>query len=169
MTKKDVKQELGIGNRITRVVVFKNAAAASESDAAKTRKQAALDILNKENAWPELRITRNETLFGDVACVEGGSPEPSRVSCITLPIIMAPPFDFTIPDGKDAAGKPFPQSLAEAIKAWLDERHPSGKNGRFVFDISVYSSIGESKLPIYRLRNLRLGVKKDATTKPNSL
>ena len=28
---------------------------------------------NKENAWPELRITRKETLFGDVACVKGSS------------------------------------------------------------------------------------------------
>jgi hypothetical protein len=58
MTEKDVKQKLGIDNRISRAVVFKNTAAANEQDAAKTKKQAALDILNKENAWPELRITR---------------------------------------------------------------------------------------------------------------
>jgi len=243
MTEKDVKQKLGIDNRITRLVVFKNTAAANEQDAAKTKKQAALDILNKENAWPEMRITRNETLFGDVACVEGSSlrtnpsfvyhtpwvrfaeiltprlehgqpidvamlpkkpgenPEtvlqrpledhlsrlferffesaggqgakrrmqltcryqydlnkPSKEAdllVITLPIVMAPPFDFTIPDGKNETGS-FPQSLSDSIKNWLDDRHPSGKNGRFVFDVSVYSSIGATKLPVYRVSNLQL-------------
>jgi hypothetical protein len=80
---------------------------------------------------------------------------------ITVPIVMAPPFDFTIPDGKNPAGKSFPQSLTEAIKTWLDERNPSGKKGRFVFDISVYSSLDPAKLPVYRLSNLQLGVKKD--------
>ena len=69
---------------------------------------------------------------------------------------MAPPFDFTIPDGKNAAGEFFPQSLTKAIKTWLEERNPSGKNGRFVFDISVYSSLGEAKLPVYRASNLPL-------------
>ena len=52
MTEKDVKQKLGIDNRITRVVVFKNTAAANEQDAAKPKEQASLDILNKENACP---------------------------------------------------------------------------------------------------------------------
>ena len=73
MTAKDVEERLGTDNRITRTVVFKNTASANEQEPAKTKKQAALDILNKENAWPELRITRNETLFGDVACVNGNS------------------------------------------------------------------------------------------------
>ncbi len=207
------------------------------------------DILNMENAWPEIRMTRNETLFGDVACVEDGSPRtnpsfvyhtpwvrfaeilkprleygqpidiaklpeeprddltaPSladhpasledhlarlfkrlfetvktaarriQLTCryqydldnpseqvdplvITLPIVMAPPFDFTIPDGKNETGRFFPQSLSEAIKDWLDDRHPSGKNGRFVFDISVYSSLGDAKLPVYRVSNLQLSLK----------
>lgn len=74
---------------------------------------------------------------------------------ITLPIVMAPPFDFTIPDGKNETGS-FPQSLSDSIKNWLDDRHPSGKNGRFVFDVSVYSSIGATKLPVYRVSNLQL-------------
>ena len=77
---------------------------------------------------------------------------------ITLPIVMAPPFDFNIPDGKNETGD-FVQSLSEAIKNWLDDRHPSGKNGRFVFDISVYSSIGPAKLPVYRPSDLQLSLK----------
>jgi hypothetical protein len=80
---------------------------------------------------------------------------------IMVPIVMAPPFDFTIPDGKNPAGKSFSQSLTEAIKTWLDEGNPSGKKRRFVFGISVYSSLDPAKLPVYRLSNLQLGVKKD--------
>ena len=71
MTAEDVEDGFNTDNKITRTVVFENAA--NEQDAAKPKEQAALDILNKENAWPELRITRNETLFGDVACVKGNS------------------------------------------------------------------------------------------------
>lgn len=52
---------------------------------------------------------------------------------ITVPIVMAPPFDFTIPDGKNPAGKSFPQSLTEAIKTWLDERNPVRKEGPVCF------------------------------------
>jgi hypothetical protein len=68
---------------------------------------------------------------------------------------MAPPFDFAIPDGKNKTGS-FPQSLTDAIKTWLEERYPSGKNSRFVFDISVYSNIGAAKLPVYRVSDLQL-------------
>ena len=50
----------------------------------------------------------------------------------------------------------FRSPSATAIKNWLDDRHPSGKNGRFVFDISVYSSLGTAKLPVYRVSNLQL-------------
>ena len=251
MTAEDVEDGFNIDNKITRTVVFKNTA--NEQQAAQTKKQAALDILNKENAWSELQITRNETLFGDVACVVGSSPrtrpsfvyhtpwvrfaeilkprleygrpidiaklpkeqgkdpetvpqkpledhlsrlfkrffesvpnpggkEPAKrrmqLTCryqydlnkpanendllvITLPIVMAPPFNFYIPDDKNPPGKGFPQSLTEAIKTWLDERNPSAKKGRFLFDISVYSSLDSAKLPIYRVSNLQLGVKKD--------
>jgi hypothetical protein len=243
MTEKDVEAKLEIDNKLTRTVAFNNPVSADEQNTALEKKQAALDILNKENAWPEIRMTRNETLFGDVACVEGSSPRtnPSfvyhtprvrfaeilkpRLECgqaigiamlpekpgknldtaterslkdhldrlfkrflesaggdgvkrriqltcryqydldnpsehvdplvITLPIVMAPPFDFAIPDGKNKTGS-FPQSLTDAIKTWLEERYPSGKNSRFVFDISVYSNIGAAKLPVYRVSDLQL-------------
>ena len=51
------------------------------------------------------------------------------------------------------------QSLSEAIKNWLDDRHPSGKKGRFVFDVSVYSRISPAKLPVYHLSDLQLSLK----------
>ena len=251
MTDEDVEAELNINNKLTRTVTFNNPVSPDEQkpklDIPK-KKQAALDILSKENAWPEFWMTRNETLFGDVVGTPNGSPRtnPSfvyhtprvrfaeilkpRLDCgqaidiamlpekpgknldtaterslkdhlellfkrffesvkpksgdeetvkrriqltcryeydlgnpsehvdpllITLPIVMAPPFDFAIPDGKNKTGS-FLQSLIDAINTWLEKRHPSGKDARFVFDISVYSNIGAAKLPVYRVSDLQL-------------
>ena len=234
----EVMMEEAARANLTRTVAFNNP----------KKKKAALDILNKENAWPEIRMTRNETLFGDVACAEDGSPrtnpsfvyhtprvrfaevlkprleygqeidiaklpkkpganldtpaqqplkdhlallfkrffesvEPNpddeemvkrriQLTCryeydlgnpsehvdpllIALPIVMAPPFDFAIPEGKNKTGS-FLQSLIDAMNTWLEKRRPSGKDPRFIFDISLYSSIGTAKLPVYRVSNLQL-------------
>ena len=214
-----------------------------------------LDILNKQNVWAGVRLTRNENLFGDRACAQG-PPQTSRkfvyhtpmirfpeiltplleyagpidiarlpnepgkyldqaekrsledhlillfkrffesvgqsrdaiegrriqLTCryqydldhapsylsgedadsllITLPIVMAPPFDFHIPADYadcDEDGSSFICSLSAAIDVWFKARYPSRRNGRLTFDISVYSTLGDAgKLPIYRVNDLRL-------------
>ena len=222
-----------------------------------------LDILHKQNAWAGVRMTRNESLFGDRACIEihprtnpkfiyqtpmvrfpeiltpllacdqvidiarlpekpGGTPDTTtnkplkahlarlftrffesvaknpanqdtntrriQLTCryqydldhppydldeddefaegeadalrITLPIVMAPPYDFKVQaDYEEREGNPpnFLRSLSEAIRIWFSGRYPSTNNGRFILEISVYSTLGDAgKLPIYRINNLLL-------------
>jgi hypothetical protein len=217
-----------------------------------------LDILHNQNAWAGVRMTRNENLFGDRACIEihprtnpkfiyqtpmvrfpeiltpllkydaeidiaripakpGGTQDEMvkkpleghlarlfgrffesvaknldeemtderriQLTCryrydldhppygfgdvgdadslpVTLPIVMAPPFNFTVRTDYMTCvnnSNSFLCKLSEAIKVWFGRRYPSKNNGRFIFEISVYSTLGDGgKLPIYRMNNLAL-------------
>jgi hypothetical protein len=79
---------------------------------------------------------------------------------VTLPIVMAPPFNFTVRTDYMTCvnnSNSFLCKLSEAIKVWFGRRYPSKNNGRFIFEISVYSTLGDGgKLPIYRMNNLAL-------------
>lgn len=80
---------------------------------------------------------------------------------ITLPIAMAPPLELSVDDPSSLV-----RSLSKAIRGWFREREPTASNGRFVFDVSIYGTLGEVKLPIYRLRSLQLAL---AEIDPNDL
>jgi hypothetical protein len=67
---------------------------------------------------------------------------------------MLAPFDYEIPSGDATSG--VVGSLAKSITNWISNQRPATTNGRLTFDISVYSSSKERKLPIYRLGDLRL-------------
>ncbi|MBS1913515.1 MAG: LysM peptidoglycan-binding domain-containing protein [Bacteroidetes bacterium] len=82
---------------------------------------------------------------------------------VTLPIAMSPPFDFRIHADEDATcpqqAATFTCALADAITAWYYARLPERDQGRFIFDIAVYSSLGNTgKLPIYHVKSLRLNL-----------
>ncbi len=86
---------------------------------------------------------------------EPGS-EPIDVS---VPLMMSPPFGFIIPtDWSTDCGEvqSFVCRLSEFVEAWFRANRPSTDGGRFVFDIAAFSSLNDSKLPVYRLRRLYL-------------
>jgi hypothetical protein len=88
----------------------------------------------------------------------GGLQEPLVV---TLPVRLAPPFDFVIPDdcGKDCETfNSFICRLTESILDWFRTNRPSRDEGEFLFDVATYSSLSDSKLPVYRLEELYLKV-----------
>ncbi len=203
-----------------------------------------INILNRQNVWGGAFVTRNENLFGNVACdptapvhtnpsfiyrtprvrfavpvtpllatgkqfdvamlaeprsktlqehigwmfdkVFEGVPRPqdntevrkvridvsyyyqvnptvagSDAIYVTLPIVMAPPFDFVFERDllEDCPPATMTCGLAETLAAWLTARSPSREDAGFVFDISVFSSLGDAgKLPIFRVSNLTLAV-----------
>ncbi|MBS1913511.1 MAG: hypothetical protein JST22_16105 [Bacteroidetes bacterium] len=79
---------------------------------------------------------------------------------VTLPIHMAPPFEFVIPyDEGELPDDTFTYAATDSITTWFNKRYPERGHGVLVFDISVYSSLSASdKLPVYRISNLQLSL-----------
>lgn len=85
---------------------------------------------------------------------------------IQLPVLLATPFNFEIPEDyvipnggcqpvfTDA--DPLVCRLSNAIKVWFSQLNPVTSNAWLQFDISVFSSLSESKLPLINLKNIVL-------------
>ncbi len=83
----------------------------------------------------------------------------SELPEIVLPILLAPPTDFSLPaDLDDTDEQSFISKLATAIEAWFNQNQPADHNlnERFLLDVSIFSKVNDSKLPIVRLRNVFL-------------
>lgn len=83
-------------------------------------------------------------------------PDPGSIE-INLPVLLGPTLQVSAGTGIDynhLAGQ-----LQEAMKAWNDKYQPQGYNQQFNFDISVYSGINDSQMPLLRLRYLYLMLK----------
>nr|WP_315419906.1 LysM peptidoglycan-binding domain-containing protein [uncultured Pedobacter sp.] len=87
-------------------------------------------------------------------------------AAIQLPILLAPPFnfsipaDFTIPSGGCSAtvspADSFVCKLSAAIKTWYGQNNPTTANAWIQLDVSVFSSLTEVKLPLIELKNIIL-------------
>lgn len=87
-------------------------------------------------------------------------------AAIQLPILLAPPFnfaipaDFTIPAGgcpvTASPADSFVCKLSAAIKTWYGQNNPATANAWLQFDVSVFSSLTEVKLPLIELKNVIL-------------
>jgi hypothetical protein len=90
----------------------------------------------------------------------------SDLPIVTLPILLATPFTFNIPADftVPAAGcpsisdsnAPFICKITNAIKIWFATYNPSREHGVFTFDISVFSNLNRTNLPLIRLSNVVL-------------
>jgi hypothetical protein len=79
--------------------------------------------------------------------------DPGSIA-ISLPVLLGPTLQVAAGKGIDyskLAGE-----LSDAIKTWKDTYQPQGYNQQFNFDISVYSGINDSQMPLLRLRYLYL-------------
>ncbi|HEU4889751.1 MAG TPA: hypothetical protein VFV49_17840, partial [Thermoanaerobaculia bacterium] len=70
-----------------------------------------------------------------------------------LPILMLPAMDVPVPSGGTVLA-----AIRDALLAWMTANAPSRQDGGFRFDMSVYSSLSDDRLPLIRMRNLRLAV-----------
>lgn len=80
---------------------------------------------------------------------------------VSVPVMMSPPFDFVIPDDWSVTCdqvQSFVCRLAEFVRVWAVTNRPSVAEGQFVFDVAMFSSLSDSKLPVYRVRRLYLSV-----------
>ena len=88
--------------------------------------------------------------------------ERNDLLVITVPIVMAPAVRFHDPlTARTQQGKAS-RSPHRGDQDMARRTQPVRKEGPVCFRrISVYSSLDPAKLPVYRLSNLQLGVKKD--------
>jgi LysM domain len=79
---------------------------------------------------------------------------------ITIPILLTTPTPISILKENLAPDRPFVKDVSDTINTWFLNK-PSGmdQSGRLCFDLSVYSSLSESQLPVLRMRRLCLATK----------
>ncbi len=77
---------------------------------------------------------------------------------VTIPILLMTPTSISILPENLSPSSAFVRSIADTINAWFLDNAPSGlqDTGRLWFDLSIYSSLGESQLPVLRMRRLFL-------------
>ncbi|MBQ4819260.1 LysM peptidoglycan-binding domain-containing protein [Aquimarina sp. MMG016] len=93
----------------------------------------------------------------------------SSLPPIQLPVLLYTPFSFEIPKdyeipeggcvGEITADTAFVCQLAEALEKWYQEKMPSTRDAYFSFDLSVFSAVTETQLPLIQLSNLVLPYK----------
>ncbi len=81
---------------------------------------------------------------------------------ITLPVLLATPFTFKIPadfemkDCKNNHKEAFVCVLSDKIRSWLSGNKPLTEDAKLLFDISVFSQLNESKMPLVTLSKVVL-------------
>ena len=80
---------------------------------------------------------------------------------IRIPILLSTPTSISILPQNLSPASPFINAVAETINDWFVNNSPTGTkdSGRLWFDLSVYSSLSESQLPVLRMRRLFLETK----------
>jgi hypothetical protein len=79
---------------------------------------------------------------------------------VTIPILLTTPAPIPISKEGLSPDSPLIKSVSETIEAWF-LNNPSGmdQSGKLLFDLSIYSSLSKSQLPVLRLRRLSLATK----------
>jgi len=71
---------------------------------------------------------------------------------------LTTPASISIVKEKLGPESPFVKAVSDTINDWFKNNKPSGvqDTGKLWFDLSVYSSLSESQLPVLRMRRLFL-------------
>lgn len=93
---------------------------------------------------------------------DSGKPEPAGGELpnleVAIPILLTTPTSISILPQNLSPDSPFIAAIAATVTNWVSDNSPSGvdNSGRLWFDLSVYSSLSESQLPVLRMRRLYL-------------
>jgi hypothetical protein len=112
------------------------------------------ELLDKD-ADQDFQLIKLECQYAYQLRSDGALPE------VKLPVLLVPPYEFKIPGDWDLGNEnSFVNQLAKGIETWFKEHLPADDNvdERFLFDVSIFSKLEKSKLPILRLRNVFLEV-----------
>lgn len=96
---------------------------------------------------------------------DSGKPDPVGAELpnleVAIPILLTTPTSISILSQNLSPDSPFIAAIAATVTNWLSDNSPSGidNSGRLWFDLSVYSSLSESQLPVLRMRRLYLNTR----------
>jgi len=113
-----------------------------------------------ETAGNEQRTIRLGASFSNgLQSAETSDSTPAPDLSVTVPILLTTPTSISILNLSPESQ--FVSSVSETINAWFSQNTPSGlqDSGKLWFDLSVYSSLSESQLPVLRIRRLFLETK----------
>jgi hypothetical protein len=107
-----------------------------------------------QTAGNENRTVRLGAAYGYGLQTESPFPDLG----VTIPILLTTPTPISILKEKLGPDSPFVKAVSDTINEWFRNNQPSGvqDNGKLWFDLSVYSSLSESQLPVLRMRRLFL-------------
>ncbi|MEZ4955479.1 MAG: hypothetical protein R2825_18095 [Saprospiraceae bacterium] len=92
---------------------------------------------------------------------EDQEKDGNKLPNVKLPVLLVPPYDLQLPSDWNLEDEnSFVNQLAKGISTWFNEHLPSDDNVDecFLFDVSIFSKLTDSKLPILRLRGVFLDV-----------
>ncbi|MBC7966176.1 MAG: hypothetical protein H7Z17_09650, partial [Fuerstia sp.] len=123
----------------------------------------AAQMIGNENRTIRLAAAYSYGLH-DSAQLDATSAELPDLD-ITIPILLTTPTSVSISPGGLSPGSAFVQAVSKTINDWIKTRiirnEPNSlpDSGRLWFDLSVYSSLSDSQLPVLRMRRLFLETK----------
>jgi LysM repeat protein len=105
----------------------------------------------------ENRTVRLGAAYGYGLQNSGETEAPAPDLEVTIPILLTIPTPISILKEKLGPDSPFVKAVADTINTWVAFNKPSGQDkGKLWFDLSVYSSLSDSQLPVLRMRRLYL-------------
>jgi len=93
--------------------------------------------------------------------IAGDTPLLQDELVASLPLLHSPEQAFDLArDWDPNRPESYVNRLANALKAWFEKHQPATDGGRFQIDLSVFAALNQSNLPVLRLRDIRIGLKK---------
>lgn len=109
-------------------------------------------------------LNEKRTILMNAYYSYGFDPGASQVPDLNvmIPVLLTLPTSISILPQNLSPESPFVSSVSEVINQWFAQNSPIGLdgNGKLWFDLSVYSSLSESQLPVLRMRRLFLETRK---------
>jgi hypothetical protein len=93
--------------------------------------------------------------------IAGDTPLLQDDLVASLPLLHSPEQAFNLAwDWDPNRTESYVNRLANALDSWFQEHQPATAGGRYQIDLSVFAALNQSNLPVLRLRDIRIGLKK---------
>lgn len=84
-------------------------------------------------------------------------PDPVNNLQVTIPVIMTPPTQVTMPT-KNGIPTNYITQIKKMIGKWFDTENPITSQAFFLFDFSVFSADSGNTIPVLHLRGVNIGL-----------